>query len=81
VLTGFAVVAGGIVVGVLVMSMYRWYRHHRDPTGWQFYNVLPFCRVRPKDGPVARFNDLVMRRYLDDGLWEYRWPTQEEADD
>jgi hypothetical protein len=48
---------------------------------WQDYHGQPFENVRLKDGSEAKLNDHVMRRRLADGLWEYRWPTEQEAND
>jgi hypothetical protein len=50
-------------------------------TGWQYYHVPPFRSVKLKDGAVAKFNDLLLRRRLADGTWEYRRATQDELDD
>jgi hypothetical protein len=68
--------------GFFQMRIFQWLRSKRPVvTDWQDYHVQPFENVRLKDGSEAKLNDHVMRRRLADGLWEYRWPTEQEAND
>jgi hypothetical protein len=63
------------------MRIFNWLQSRRPVvTGWQDYTVQPFETARLEDGSEAKTNDHVMRRRLADGLWEYRWPTRQEAE-
>lgn len=47
---------------------------------WEYYDVTPWrFRVKLKNGEYAYFGTTLMRRKLDDGLWEYRRPTDDEG--
>lgn len=47
---------------------------------WEYYEVpLLMFRVKCKDGTYAYFGTMLVRRMLQDRLWEYRPPTPEEG--
>jgi hypothetical protein len=49
---------------------------------WDYYEVALFkFRVQLKSGEHVYPGTIVLRRRLDDGRWEYRWPTEDEADE
>jgi hypothetical protein len=60
------------------MSLFGWLRK-QTPTNWSPYKVGPFAGIRLEDGSEAEMTDLVMRRRLANGTWEYRRSTDEEA--
>jgi len=57
------------------MSIFGWLRK-QIPTNWSPYKVGPFAGIRLKDGSEAEMSDLVMRRRLANGTWEYRRPMR-----